>query len=215
MNKKDIQKVFKKYIEHSNREDEVYHLRSNLSNVAEVENAVEELELHLSDYTEALGLNQFEEFEEDAAFFIDEHFPNHRLSPTTDRYRILVREYLKATAQCIQISIKRLRGDYFDEKSCDWMPTHLGEIDGIKTDANIASPYQKPLGRPKALWDAIKDKLKKIHAAGETEGQSRSAVSMRLAEWYGKHSDRSIAPDTIRKELKSEFDNLGFKSPTG
>jgi len=28
MNKKDIQKVFKKYIEHSNREDEVYHLHA-------------------------------------------------------------------------------------------------------------------------------------------------------------------------------------------
>ena len=73
---------------------------------------VKGLDLRLSDYTEALGMNDFEDFEEDAAYFIDEHFPNHKLKPEDVRYRVLVREYVKATAYCIQVSLKRLKGDY-------------------------------------------------------------------------------------------------------
>ena len=116
MLKRDIQKVFKKYIEDLLRKDEIYHLRHKpLQDPDAASLEVSGLDLRLSDYTEALGMYDFEVFEEDAAYFIDEHFQNHSLKPEDVRYRVLVREYVKATAYCIQVSLKRLKGYYFDE----------------------------------------------------------------------------------------------------
>ena len=112
MLKKDIQKRFKKYIEDLLRKDEIYHLRHKPVDPYAANLEVKGLDLRFSDYTEALGMNDFEDFEEDADYFIDEHFKNLRLKLDDELYRVLVREHLKATAYCIQVSLKRLKGDY-------------------------------------------------------------------------------------------------------
>ena len=74
MLKRDIQKVFKKYIKDILEKDEVYHLRRKPVGPDAARLEVKGLDLSLSDYTEALGMNDFEDFEEDADYFIDEHF---------------------------------------------------------------------------------------------------------------------------------------------
>ena len=114
MLKKNIQKVFKKYIKDILEKDEVYPLRRKPVGPDAASLGVKELDVRLSDYTEALGMNDFEGFEEDADYFIDEQVKNLRLKPDDELYRVLVREHLKATAYCIQVSLKRLKGDYYD-----------------------------------------------------------------------------------------------------
>ena len=210
MLKKDIQKRFKKYIEDLLRKDEIYHLRHKPVNPYAANLEVRGLELRLSDYTEALGMNDFEDFEEDAAYFIDEHFPNHRLKPEDERYRVLVREYMKAAAYYIQVSLKRLQGDYFDEPTCDWMPEHLGSIEGIETEPGNSSAFVTKPGRPGRNWAVILGELNQRQEAGELKDKSRALISRELADWYNEHRQVYVAPDTIRKRLKSEFDSLGL-----
>ena len=156
MDKQQIQKVFQDYIAKSLQADEVWHLRYKPENPQEADLNIEGLGLHLSDYTEALALNDFSEFEEEGASFIKTHFPAlHNVTPTDEVYRILLREYVKAKGYCIQVCLKRMQGDYFDEKTCDWMPKHLSEIKDIKTEASDSETTVPLPGRPGRKWNII------------------------------------------------------------
>lgn len=210
MQKDNIKLVFERYIQQSLQHDEIHHLRNEHDNPHNAANAVTGLDMRLSEYTDALSMNDFQLFAEDAVFFINEHFPNHRLKSDDKIYRVLVREYLKATAYCIQISINRLRGDYFNETSCSWMPDHLGSLQEVETDRTTASAFSIPPGRPSRNWDAIKAELNTRHKAGQLMGMSRTAISSDLADWYDQNHESPVRGGTIRKKLKETFDDLGI-----
>ena len=210
MLKDKIEPIFKRYIEQTLQRDEVFHLRNTPEDALEVRNAVEGLELRLSDYTEALVTNDFSAFSDDIAFFIGEHFSTYRLESTDEVYHVLAREYLKATAYCIKISIHRSRGDYFNEPICAWMPDHLASLEEIQTERDSSSIFASSSGRPSRNWDAINDELNKRHQAGELADKSRTSISSELADWYNHNHDTPVKMDTVRKNLQKMFDRLGL-----
>ena len=215
MNKEQIKKVFEDYIAKSLQADEVWHLRYKPENPQAAETNIEGLELHLSDYTEALAMNDLSGFEEEGASFIKTHFSAlHNVSPTDEVYRILLREYVKAQGYCIQVCLKRMKGDYFDEKTCDWMPKHLSEIKDIKTEASDSDTIVPLPGRPSKNWPVILEELYRRHELGELKDKSRATISRDLAAWCNEHNFMEIEPETIRRKLKEKFDELDI-STTG
>ena len=214
MDKQQIQKVFQGYIAKTLQDGEVWHLRYQPKNPREVELDIEGLDLHLSDYTEALALNDFSDFEGDGARFIETQFPTLHSVPRTDElYQILLREYVKAEAHCIKVALKRMTGDYFDEQTCDWMPQNLIKIKGIKMEVSGSDTTVPVPGRPPRKWSILIKELHRRDEDDELTDKSRTTISKELADWYNKHDYVGVQPETIRKRLKYKFDELGISAP--
>ena len=212
MDKKKIQQVYEKFIAESLRDHEIWCLRYKPETPEKALFNIEKLELHLSSYKVAFMTNDFYEFEEDGASFIKKYFSYLHLQPNDEVYRILLREYVKAQGYCIKVAIKRMQGIYFDEKICEWMPDHLSEIEGVKTDLSkifsiIASP-----DRPSKDWKTIREELYRRHKAGELVNKSRVAISREISEWYNARDVDKVEPETVRKRLKETFDKLGISA---
>ena len=209
MLKKDIKKTIEKHITKTLQKDEVWHSTYEPDNPHSASDNVTGLDLCLSDVQWAIGTNDFQGFEEQIQSFIKTELAQHSLPNTSPVYRYLAREYLKAEAHCIRVSINRARGDYSDETQFEWMPTHLGELDKISRSLD-GPPLIKKQGRPSEYWGYIRDELNKSHESSSIEGKSRAQICRILADHYNKKFPTAIQPDSIRKTLKTNFDKLGY-----
>jgi hypothetical protein len=216
MLKKDIKPIFERFIEKSLSEDEVAHLRyqpASLKNLSQLDVAAQQVEAlsnYLSDLQMALAINDFDVIQDEADLFIKEQFPNARIEVETELHRLLTREYVKALAYCIHVSIRRAKGIYLDETPCNWMPDHTAELQKIVTDIHVPSGMRRKQGEHGANWDIITEQLQARCEEGDFAGMKRTEVCEHIARWYNSNHVEQVQPDTIRKRLKLLFDHLGF-----
>lgn len=215
MLKKDIKPIFDRFISRTLLEDEVAHFRyepqssASLSALDAAHLQVEGLSNYLSDLQMMLATNDFPEIQDEASSFIKEQFPKAQVKDGDELQKLLTREYVKALAYCIHVSIQRARGIYFNEEICVWLPDHTAELQKIITDIRIPSGMRRKQGEHGANWEIIKTELKRRSEEGDFVDMKRTEVSERMAGWYNTNHSEKVQSDTIRKTLKLLFDDLG------
>ena len=216
MLKENIKPIFDRFISRTLSEDEVAHLRyepdssASLSPLDAAQRQVEGLSNYLSDLQMMLVTNDFADIQDEANSFMKEQFPNARVTEVDELQNLLTREYLKALAYCVHTSIQRAKGNYINEEICAWLPDHTAELKKIVTDIHIPSGMRRKPGEHGANWDIIREELTERSENGDFIGVKRTEVSERMAAWYNTNHSEKVQPDTIRKTLKSLFDDLGF-----
>jgi len=211
VDKKNIKKAIDAFIRRCIQEDEVWLASRDTDDRRALQDDITGLDLYLSDVTEALATNDFEPFEDDAERFIKSEFPRLGLDKSDPAYKYFIREYLKAYAYIIRTGVNHRRGHYELDEITDWMPDHLTELNKYDVSKPLGPlALARDPGRPGIDYDYIRTELKRLHTSGETTGLSRTKICELLADQYNKKPSRSIKSDSIRKELKPDFDKLGI-----
>lgn len=135
-------------------------------------------------------------------------------------YQLLCRELLKAFDRATTVLFDRHNGVYTDDRT-------IAPIDHLsaKTKQSIMIAKREPK-RPEAKWLEIESELRRMAENGELVRNPagnihRLDTSKILREWYRQthndeafQSEKSAGADTIRKQMKLVFDELGAEIRT-
>jgi len=167
-----------------------------------------------SDIREALAYSDYEWIKSIAETVIEEN----KLSTVregTHAYQFLCRELLKAFDRALTVQLERWWGRYTED------PLRGVSLSGKwQTSKAVEAATSRASNRPPAKWDALKAQLIVLVSDGEHVSNKNGTINRietaeKLRDWYRvKYRDEAFnpnkdaAPATIRKKLKSTFDEL-------